>query len=280
MDTPPIALQLYSLRNLDLTFAQQCEIAAQIGFRAVEFVAAAEIPDADTAKATLNQQGLSVTSVHTLPDLLDEHFDEFVAFCRTLGTEYVVFPIFPVAWLRENSAAGWKAVGRETNDRALRLEAAGLRLGYHNHLLEMAEVEGRRALDWVFDECASNVWLELDIAHVERAGRDPLMLLEDYQGRCLRLHVKETSRDVPLNDRSDLEDFPTSRSELVAPIRRRQEWESLLGDGVTDWEAVLPAAARAGVEWFILELGGSGGVPAIEQGFEFLSKRQNLLQSA
>ena len=92
----------------------------------------------------------------------------------------------------------------------------GLELGYHNHDAEVVQGFLERLPDKVF--------LELDAGWAWYAGTDPVSLL----GRGPLLHVK---------------DFRVRGERSFCPV----------GDGAVGYERIVPAAARAGVDWLIVE---------------------------
>jgi sugar phosphate isomerase/epimerase len=92
----------------------------------------------------------------------------------------------------------------------------GLELGYHNHDAEVEQGFLERLPDRVF--------LELDAGWAWYAGADPVTLL----GRGPLVHIK---------------DFRVRGEHSYCPV----------GDGAVGYERIVPAAARAGVEWVIVE---------------------------
>jgi len=92
----------------------------------------------------------------------------------------------------------------------------GLELGYHNH---DAEVE-----QGFLERLPGTVFLELDAGWTWYAGVDPVSLL----GRGPLVHIK---------------DFRVRGEHSYCPV----------GDGAIDYERIVPAAARAGAEWLIVE---------------------------
>jgi sugar phosphate isomerase/epimerase len=92
----------------------------------------------------------------------------------------------------------------------------GLELGYHNH---DAEVE-----QGFLERLPEGVFLELDAGWAWYAGADPVSLL----GRGPLVHIK---------------DFRVRGEHSYCPV----------GDGAVGYERVVPAAARAGAEWLIVE---------------------------
>jgi sugar phosphate isomerase/epimerase len=96
------------------------------------------------------------------------------------------------------------------------VRARGLELGFHNHDAEIRQ--------GFIDRLPPDVFLELDAGWAWWAGADPVELL----GRGPLVHVK---------------DFRERGRHSFCPV----------GDGAVDYERVLPAAYRAGVEWLIVE---------------------------
>jgi sugar phosphate isomerase/epimerase len=92
----------------------------------------------------------------------------------------------------------------------------GLELGYHNHDAEVEQDFLERLPDEVF--------LELDAGWAWYAGADPVALL----GRGPLVHIK---------------DFRVRGEHSYCPV----------GDGAVGYERIVPAAARAGAEWLIVE---------------------------
>jgi sugar phosphate isomerase/epimerase len=93
----------------------------------------------------------------------------------------------------------------------------GLELGYHNHDAEV--------LQGFLERLPDSVFLELDAGWAWYAGVDPVSLL----GRGPVVHIK---------------DFR---------VRDGKHSYCPVGDGAVGYERIVPAAARAGAEWLIVE---------------------------
>lgn len=229
--TRPIAVQLYTLRHLPGTFDQMLAAVADAGYSAVELVGD-HGQTADEMRELLAKHDLTVTSSHVPLEQLQADFDDTIAFHHGIGNDTLVVPYLDER-LRGESADQWRDVGRTLDQIGRRCRDRGVRLLYHNHAFEMAEVEGRPALDWLLaDTDPDHLDLELDLAWVVRGGQDPLALLERYAGRCVLVHAKD-----------------------VAPVGQNEDqggWADV-GYGTLDWETLIPAAHRAGAQWFIVE---------------------------
>lgn len=229
----PLAIQMYTLRHADLPLDGMFARLADAGYGGVELAGSYDL-SAEALADKLGAHGLRVVASHTpLAELLRD-LDGVVAAQRTLGNDTLVVPYLDASVLTD--AAAWRNQGRELGDLARRCRELGARLLYHNHDFEMTHYDGRSALDWLLEsastEAGDALGVELDLAWVVRGGGDPLALLERYRGRCPRVHVK----DVRPSDEAEIEGGFVD-----------------VGWGTLDWASLLPAAAEAGAEWYVVE---------------------------
>src|SRR5579871_4685522 len=110
--------------------------------------------------------------------------------------------------------------------------AAGIRFGYHNHAHEFERIgPGRRTLYDIFiEEGGPDFLLEIDVYWAVHAGVNPERLFAQCAGRVPVIHLK------------DKEVVPKDGPVMAA-----------IGEGNLDWEGILPACERAGVEWYAIE---------------------------
>jgi sugar phosphate isomerase/epimerase len=102
----------------------------------------------------------------------------------------------------------------------------GMRLAYHNHDFELVDFDGRTGLELLFAAAGPDLQTELDLAWVARAGLDPAVMLGKFRGHVFAVHAKD---NAPKGQAEDEGGF------------------AAVGQGVLDWNAILPAAAAAGV---------------------------------
>ncbi|KAG0780581.1 hypothetical protein G6F46_014040 [Rhizopus delemar] len=105
-------------------------------------------------------------------------------------------------------------------------------LAYHNHDFELVDFNGRTGLELLFAAAGPDLQTELDLAWVARAGLDPAAMLGRFRGHVFAVHAKD---NAPKGHAEDEGGF------------------AAVGQGVLDWNAILPAAAAAGVHWYIVE---------------------------
>lgn len=225
----PIAVQMYTLRNAG-SLEQQLKIVHDAGVTAVETVGTQNV-SAEALKQLLDRYSLTVISSHVpLADLRGD-LDGVVAFNRSIGNTTLVVPYLDEKD-RPTDAAGWTALGRELGGIATRARAKGMHLAYHNHDFELVDFDGRTGLELLFAAAGPDLQTELDLAWVARAGYDPALMLGKFRNHLFAVHAKD---NAPTGQAADEGGF------------------AAMGQGVLDWSAILPAAAGAGVQWYIVE---------------------------
>ncbi len=225
----PLAVQMYTLRNAG-PLEEQFKIVHDAGIRAVEMVGTQNVPAAEL-KQLLAKYAIKPIAAHVALSDLRGDLDAMAASHRAIGNTMLVVP-----WLQENErpadADGWRALGRELGALAKRLQPMGMRLAYHNHEFELVEFDGRTGLELLFEAAGPALAVELDLAWVARAGHDPAAFLGRFPGGVFAVHAKD---NAPEGEAQDEQGF------------------TAVGKGVLDWQTILPAAADAGVQWYIIE---------------------------
>ncbi len=225
----PIAVQMYTLRNAG-PLDQQLKIVHDAGVDAVETVGTQGVSAAEL-KQLLDRYSIRAISSHVQLAELRKDLDGVVAFNRLIGNTTLVVPYLD-AKDRPTDAAGWTALGKELGAIAKQVRAKGMRLAYHNHDFELFDFNGRTGLELLFAAAGPDLQTELDLAWVARAGLDPAVMLGKFRGRLFAVHAKDNAAKGHAEDEGGF---------------------AAVGQGVLDWRAILPAAAAAGVHWYILE---------------------------
>jgi sugar phosphate isomerase/epimerase len=248
----PIAVQLYSLRNLTLSFPELLAQVAAIGYKGVETTSNHGCT-IDEMRALLDKHQLQVASAHVGLPLLEADLDSVIAFNKGVGNHTLVVPWIPEA-ARSTGAAGWQALGHKLEGFGQRCADAGMRLLYHNHAFEMVEIDGKVAIEWLLGAAKpENLGFEIDLAWVERGGQSGVKLLQEFAGRCPRIHCKDLAPEGENQDQMGFAD---------------------VGYGTLDWSALLPAAKAAGAEWYIVEHDlPKEPLVSVKRSFEFLREK-------
>ena len=97
---------------------------------------------------------------------------------------------------RELSRDDYKRLGWLLTEIGKRTHDLGIPLGYHNHMNAIGERPDE--VRWILDAADPRyVKLELDIAHYQMGGGDPVKAIRDYRDRLLFLHIKDLETPVP-----------------------------------------------------------------------------------
>lgn len=155
---------------------------------------------------------------------------------------------------RPPAADDFQRIGRLLTEIGRRTADLGVRLGYHNHMgnLGQAPDEVARVLDAADP---AFVHLELDTAHWQAAGGDPVAAVSEHAGRLLFLHLKDLVRPAPGG-------APDSYVFVE------------LGQGSVDLPGVLDALTRTGFDgWGIVELDPRRDMPRTPRESAVRSKR-------
>ena len=241
--TSPIALQLYTLRDL---LAQDFEgiirKVADIGYVGVE--TANLFGDSPASAARLfGELGLTVSGAHS-PMPLGDQKQEVLDTMGALQCKRLIVP-----WQSpENykSLDGIKSICDTLNEGAAIARANGLQLGYHNHWFEYEPVENRIPVDVMLEHLDPDVFFEVDVYWVQTAGQDPAQVVSRLGSRAPLLHVK----DGPC--------------QIEAPM-------TALGEGMVDIPGVVAAGAGS-TEWLVVELDrcATDVMEAVRKSYQYL----------
>lgn len=224
--TPPIAVQLYSLREQAKDdFASVLRRVAEIGYVGVELAGFHNLTPAQFT-GVLDETGLRVCSAHAGnldPDVLNPLLDDV----QSVGCDTVVAAFLPPASFADLDAVRLTAETLNATNAIAR--SRGLSFGYHNHWWEFETIiDGRTAWSHLFERLDPTVFAELDIYWATVGGADTVDAIGASGPRIRLLHVKDGPADDP-------------RSSMV-PV----------GSGTIDIARVL--AAAPGAAWHIVEL--------------------------
>ena len=229
----PLALQLYSVREqLPTDYAGTLKKIGALGYREVE---AAGYFDHSTAevKQAMHDAGLNLVSAHYSSADLHRQFDQIVAFNKELGVRYIICSSprlkDPSRGRAPFTLDDWRWNADEFNAIGEKVNAAGLRFGYHNHITEFNKIDGIVPYDELLHRTEpSKVTMEMDCGWVIVGGGNPVEYLRKYPTRITMLHVKDFKRSAtPLSN--------TNRPVIAE-----------LGQGFIDYAPILQQAAKSG----------------------------------
>lgn len=222
----PVALQLYSIRDaMAEDVPGTLQAVAEMGYDGVEFAGFYEHEPEQLAEIC-EDLGLGIAGAHVQVGLIEEfELQATIDSMLELGNEYIVVPALPEQY--RDSIDAWKRTADLFTSAAEKVTQHGLKLGYHNHAIEFQPLEGEIPWDVFMQRVSDEVFGQLDIGHVIRAGQDPALYIEKYPGRSVTVHVKDHGE----NDK-----------------------DVLVGEGLADWDTLFDLCEDVGgTEWYIIE---------------------------
>ena len=191
------------------------------------------------AKHRLTMVALSSGNVRIDPAVEKEEIAKHTAnakFVRDVGGLYL--QVTDERPKRDVVAADFERMGKLLTEIGKRTADLGVPLGYHNHMNNLGErPEEVRAVLAAADP--KFLKLELDTAHYQMGGGDPVAAVKEYRDRLLFLHIKDLETPIP-GATGDL-----SRSYRFVE----------LGRGKVNLKGVFDALNAAGFKgWAVVEL--------------------------
>ena len=271
--THDLGFQLYTLRTIpqsDQVHAFQA--LAKAGFRKVEVLR----QGLDQLGPMLKSSGLAPVSGHFDAPLVTGNWDVWnkvegyaappkgydwkaaVEQATKLGLKYMVVPFLTPA--ERGNADSYRRLAERLNQAGEVCKSARIRLCYHHHSFEFQFIDGKRPLDLLMERSDRDlVGLELDVFWASVAGADPVEILSRFSGRVPLIHLKDKGKGTA-----------NEFNERNVPRGAFKE----VGNGVLDTPAILRAAAKTGVEEYIVEQDHCPGDPvaSLIQSYRYLRK--------
>ncbi len=246
----PVALQLYSVRDdAKKDLAATLKAVKEMGYDGVEFASMFGL-SADYIKGLLDGIGLEAVSAHVpYVDMVKDPKGVLGQYAQ-IGCKYVAIPYLteeyrPGEEKFEEVIANAKIIGEVAN-------SYGMKLLYHNHDFEFVKIDGKYALDILYDEVSADLLeTEIDTCWVNVGGEDPAGYVIKYTGRAPVVHLKDfyISGKKPKHMYAligiDDEDDGTEE-ESTFEFRP-------VGHGLQNIPAILDASVDEGAKWVVVE---------------------------
>lgn len=258
-------LQLWSVREeLERDERGTLKKIAGIGYRDLEHYRMPQQPG--EFRRRCEGEGLRLVSAHFDMPLEEFGGPKTMEGAGAMGLEYMVVVFPEMRSLRGVDTArmdfhklsalydgitldDYKWNAERMNALGERVKKAGMKLGYHNHAVDLRRLAGgARGLDTLIQGTeAGLVDFEMDCGHMIHAGADPVAYLNQYRGRIRMLHIKDLKAGYSISTTLDTEDKDTNAE---------------IGAGVIDWKRVFAAARAGGVKhWFVEQEGKMDHAP-------------------
>ena len=201
---------------------------------------------------------------------LETEFDRAVEACRKTGSRFLRIGMMPFTAMTSKAATEeWAA---SVEPYAARLAEQGITLCYHNHHVDLIQFEGERIFD-IVRRVAPSLLFEVDLHWVQRGGMAPLDMLEAYAGVCKLIHVKDFRvAPMPADAVERFEAKELDMKDFYGIFLSLAQFAEV-GQGNMNWPALLPAAQKAGAEYFLIEQDDTYGrdpIDSIRESREYL----------
>ncbi|NLF02288.1 MAG: sugar phosphate isomerase/epimerase [Anaerolineales bacterium] len=225
-----VGAQMYTVREFTQTpegVADAFKRVADIGYTAVQISAFGAVSAQDVVRMAADN-GLTIASTHTswerflndLDGVIDEH--------KLWQCNHPAIGGLPGDYF---TLDGLQRFLDELGPVAERLAQEGMDFSYHNHNHELAHHGGRTWLAQLYERANPQMLkAEIDTYWIQAGGGDPTAWVAKCAGREPLLHLKDM---------------------VVTPKREVRMAE--IGEGNLNWPAILQAAAKGGVEWYLVE---------------------------
>ena len=235
-----LGAQLYSVRqslkNLD-DIATSLEKIARIGYRSVQLSGLGPVDKQELAKV-IKDSGLIVASTHESWDRFRTDLDNLIAEHKFLGCRH---PAIGGLNKEYHSLEGINKFASELRPVAERLASEGMDFSYHNHNHELTKYDGITWLERLYSALdPRDLKAEIDTFWIQAGGGDPADWIARLGPRQPILHLKDMV-------------FCESRQRF-APV----------GEGNLNWPAILKAARKARVEYYMVEQDETYGMDPFE----------------
>jgi sugar phosphate isomerase/epimerase len=261
----PLGFQSYGVRReIERDFVGTLERVRELGYASVEMCSPrgnyyrtagygnlTDLPPAEI-KQQIEDAGLVCRSAHFEPhEVVIDDPARTADYAAALGLEDVVMSGSGIP--DDGTVDDIRRWAEIANSAAEVVSAAGLRLGYHNHLIG-PQVEGRPQYEHIMEALDPNlVTMQFQLASIQ-GGYDIVYYLEKYAGRYSSLHMHDYDPAMPGGQ--------PGRLGGIVPC----------GEGMIDWPALLRAAMQSDIaeHGFIVEIETEAPLEGLRKSVEFL----------
>ena len=258
----PVAIQVYSVRD-DAARDMMGTLSqlAEMGYDGVEFAGFYGY-GAEEIRAQLDKLGLKAVSSHVPFSALRKDLEEIAAYHKTLGCKYIAVPFLEPQ--DRPGTPGWQQTIADILRIGTYLKGEGIQLLYHNHDFEFVKLDGKYALDTLYETIPADfLKTEIDTCWVHFAGEDPAAYVRKYTGRAPLVHLKDYYIEGKADGATPYALINADGSDSGDARKSTFEFRPV-GYGIQDFSAILAASRDAGAEWVIVEQDRSEGRPPLE----------------
>ena len=242
----PVAIQVYSVRDAaSKDFRGTLEQIKEMGYDGVEFAGLYGYKPEDV-RAMCEEIGLIPISAHVPYLDMVKDPEGVIGQYATIGCKYVVVPYLTPEY--RPGTPNFNDVIKNVEMLGAVAKKLGMTLLYHNHDFEFLQIDGKYALDILYDSVPADLLqTELDMCWVNVGGENPAEYVRKYTGRAPVVHLKDFN-----GEKSD-DMYELIGIDRKAPTRPSNFEFRPVGSGLQDFPAIIDASKDAGADWIIVE---------------------------
>ena len=242
----PVAIQVYSVRkDAEADLRGTLTALRDMGYDGVDFAglyghSAAEV------RELCRELGLVPISAHVpYVDMLKDPAGVLSQYAE-IGCKYVAVPYLSPE--HRPGTPNFEYVVEFIGIIAKAAKKLGIQLLYHNHDFEFIRLDGKYALDILYDTVPAELLAtELDTCWVNVGGEDPAAYIEKYSGRAPVVHLKDFFGEKS-DDMYELIGIYNKASKRPSGFEFRP-----VGAGLQNFPEIIAASKKAGSEWLVVE---------------------------
>jgi sugar phosphate isomerase/epimerase len=234
----PVGFQVWTVKDMLIKdFPGTLKMMAGLGYESVEMCSPPGYESsgfgplmkmkAKEMKQIINDAGLICDSSHYGFGELRDNLDERITFALESGQKQMILSSF---WMPENATLiDWIKAAAELNKIGEKSKKAGIQMGYHNHHMEFAKIDGTLIYDAIMKELDPEyVKMQFQVAVIS-IGYKAADYFNKYPGRFISAHLADWSE-------ADNKEAP-------------------VGKGVVDWKEFFASVETGGVKNIFVEMG-------------------------
>lgn len=228
----PIGIELYSVRNsMARDMERTLHDVKSFGYEAVEYAGGLDSSNYKKFKNALDNEGLKSTSWHIpFENLSQERLDETVGICKEIGCVACIIP--GVDHKYYESLETTLDLCKMLNDIDNRIKPHGIKLGYHNHMIEFNKLSN-----------GDSIWTTY------RKNTNPDIILQYDTGNALHGNADIKTELLTLENRLDVIH--------IKPYSLEHQFEALIGEDDVDYKTVFDFCKnKGGTKSYIVEYEG------------------------
>lgn len=242
----PVAIQVFSVRDDAAKDLRSTLVKIkEMGYDGVEFAGLYGNTPEDVAKMC-KEIGLVPVSAHVPYDEMVADPEGVLAQYKTIGCKYIAIP-----YLTPEYRPGTENFGKVIENAKMLGGVAkkmGMQLLYHNHEFEFLKINGKYALEILYDSVDADLLkTELDTCWVNIGGEEPAAYVRKFTGRAPVVHLKDFKGEKSDNM------YELIGIENKAPQRPQNFEFRPVGSGAQSFPEILKASEDAGAEWVVVE---------------------------